>query len=317
MKHFTLKIFLSAAMIIIFISLFSQNFSGFKVFIWDNDNGFTLSNPDNGNDISYHYNVMHACSLLGFRRSSGNLDYDVVLPPANVLLNYAAVFVVNGPRSASQEMFTSTQISAMAQYLENGGCLYIEGNNIADFLVNYSGSAYRGFINNYFNNGLEFNGGTVYSGMDTIETDTTSFCHPYMFLYPANTPPDYSVDRLTPYNSSIPEPNYYQILAYDLRQKLYKSTATAYTPPETKTGKAYFFPGKTYMSTTDFSAYKYPVNRGKLVADSLENQYYRAAYLREIMKFFGLARTLVINDDAVSTPILLFEEEISRINSIL
>ncbi|HAV92932.1 TPA: hypothetical protein DCW38_07125, partial [candidate division WOR-3 bacterium] len=74
--------------------------------------------------------------------------------------------------------------------------------------------------------------------------------------------------------------------------KLYKSTATAYTPPATKA--PYYFPGKTFMQTTAFGAYSFPV-----IADSIKNQLIRAAYLRDILRFFSIGQVLVMKDDGV------------------
>ncbi len=151
------------------------------------------------------------------------------------------------------------------------------------------------FLNFYFNDSLLDDGGSNYSNIDTLFTDSNStFFNFYKFLYPALTPPDYSVDQLGNY-LGLEEPYYYSFLLFDLKEKLYRSLAPAYTPPESK--GPYYFPGKTVMQTTDFGAFSFPDKQGKYISSDTLNLLIRTAYLRDILRFFSIGLTLIIQDD--------------------
>ncbi len=286
------KIFLSVTIFLISLLLFSQNFTGVKIFVFDNDSGLKLRDPDNPDRfIGYEANLLQSFSLIGFSVDSNNLRSDYSLPQYPDILEYGAVFIVCGHRSASSNLLSSQDIITLSRYLDNGGCVYIEGNNIAEFL----NANYVDFLNQYFNNFLLNNGGSQYSYIETIFTDTVStFCRQYKFVYPSGTFPDFSIDVLGNYHG-LGEPYYFPFLVYEAKGKLYRSTATAYTPPESK--GILYFPGRTVMSTTDFSAYSYPLQGTKELPDSTKNILIRTSYLRDILKFFGIGRTLVIQDD--------------------
>ncbi|MGE3062617.1 MAG: hypothetical protein AB7T10_03190 [bacterium] len=271
----------------------AQHYENVNILIWDDDKGATFRNPDNLElFIGYEANLKKSLYKLGFEDTlKKNLRVSTTLPSWKDLVDYAAVFVVCGPRLYTDEIMTPTDLSNLRGYLENGGCLYIEGNNVAHFLTVND----KYFLNMYFNNSMSYDGGTTYTGYDTIITDSNSnFCPPYVFVYPSGTNPDYSVDGMEPYQA-IPAPYYYSVLVPGEKQgKLYKSTATAYTPPATKA--PHYFPGKTFMQTTAFGAYSYPV-RKQVLPDSIENQLIRTAYLRDILRFFSIGRVLVVKDD--------------------
>lgn len=278
--------------IAIFIFIFPQNFSNVRIFLWDNDNGLTFKDPDNPDKyIGYEENLRQSFEILGFSKDSHNLDINSTLPPINELLQYGAVFITCGPRPALTTIISQSDIDKLKEYLDSGGCLYLEGNNIADYLDRTD----KNFLNLYFNNYLLYSGGANYSYVETVYTDTTSnFCRYYEFVYPAGTAPDYSIDQLGNFYG-LGEPYYYPFLVFNAKGKLYRSTATAYTPPESKA--PYYFPGKTVMQTTDFGAYAFPYKQGKDIPDSMKNILIRTSYLRDILRFFSIGRTLVIQDD--------------------
>lgn len=271
---------------------FPQNYSNVKIFLWDNDRELTFEDPDRpGTFIGYEENFIKSFEVVGFSKYNGNLTISSLLPDLNYLLEYGALFIVCGPRSYSEEIINYEDLKKLKEYLNSGGCLYIEGNDIAHFLDLVD----RDFLNLYFNNFLLDDGGSNYSNIDTIFTDSNStFCNFYKFLYPALTPPDFSVDQLGNY-FGLGEPNYYSFLLFDLKGKLYRSTATAYTPPESK--GPYYFPGKTVMQTTDFGAFSFPVVQGKYISSDTLNLLVRTAYLRDILRFFSIGLTLIIQDD--------------------
>jgi hypothetical protein len=276
------------------LMLNAQHYKNVNILVWDNDKGATFRNPDNIEKfIGFEYNMVEALKDVGFDESvNKNLYITSTLPSWKDLVAFSAVIVICGPRPYTDEILSSTDRYNLREYLDMGGCLYIEGNNIAQFLNVKD----KDFLNNYFNNNLTYDGGTTYTGYDTIVTDTNSrFCRPYTFIYPSGTAPDISVDGMGPSDLTIGEPYYYSVLIPGEKQgKLYKSTATAYTPPATKA--PYYFPGKTFMQTTAFGAYSFPVIKQDL-ADSIENQLIRASYLRDILRFFSIGQVLVVKDD--------------------
>ncbi|MDI6699839.1 MAG: hypothetical protein QME48_01205 [bacterium] len=288
------RVFLVIIFLLFSLLLFSQNFVGIKIFVLDNDSGLKLPDPDNVQvQIGYEENLLQSFSLLGFSVDSNNLRVGYQLPSYPDILEYGAVFIVCGHRPVSPNILSSNDIENLKNYLDYGGCVYIEGNNIADFLNNYDSE----FLNQYFNNYLFYNGGSQYSYIETIFTDTLStFCRQYKFLYPAGTPPDYSIDNLGNFHG-LGEPYYFPFFVFEEKGKLYRSTATAYTPPESK--GILYFPGRTVMSTTDFSAYSCPLQGIKSIPDSTKNILMRTSYLRDILKFFGIGRTLVLDDNGL------------------
>ncbi|HAF07899.1 MAG: hypothetical protein XD76_0555 [candidate division TA06 bacterium 32_111] len=278
--------------------IISQNFDGLKVYVWDNDYGAIFYNPDNSTQlIGYEYNLLKSFSKLGFNQGT-NLFYGDTLPRRFSMLNdYAAIFIVTGhhPIAARNQMFTSSQIDSLSRYLDAGGCVYFEGNNVMEYLkINYPV-----FYGKYFNDTIV---STPYSRfIDTLITNT-SFCRDYIFAYPTHTVADSGVDYLYTKDPTIDAPYYYNVLNYDERNKLYRSTATAYTPPESKDGKYYYFRGRVFVQTVDLGAFSNGDGRlARQLPDSTKNILMRTSYLRDILRFFGLAQTLLVVDDKSDT----------------
>ena len=280
------------------IIIFSQNFDNIKVYLWDNDYGATFYNPDNPTQlIGYEYNLLKSFNKLGFTQGT-NLFYGDTLPRRYSLLNdYAAIFIVTGhhPIASRNQMFTSSQIDSLSRYLDAGGCVYFEGNNVMEFLKLY----FPVFFAKYFNDTIVSSPYSRY--IDTLITNTP-FCRNYKFAYPTHTVADSGVDYLFTKDPTIVAPYYYNVLNYDERNKLYRSTATAYTPPESKDGKYYYFLGRVFVQTVDFGALKNGDSRiARQLPDSTKNILMRTSYLKDILRFFGLAQTLLVVDDKSDT----------------
>jgi len=272
--------------------LTAQNFNGMRILLFDGDNGRTFTNPDNSQQkIGYEYNFEKAFNYLGFKTDS-NLIKSVSLPTSiSGYLQYAAVFLVMG--NGTPDNVKAADIALMKAYLDSGGCIFFEGNNVPYFLS----QNYPAFIEDYFNNYCLDNGGTGYAGYDTLVTDTTDTTDPfyrlYKFVYPAYTAVDSSVDVIGP-KLILTKIYYKSLLNYSYQGKLYKSTTSAYTPPETK---AYYFPGKTIMQSVAFGAFADPHTLPNSLPDSIDNQLIRLSYLKDILAWFGIGNTLLVKDD--------------------
>lgn len=292
------KLVLFAVLALLCLGMWAQHYTDYQVFIWDNDKNATFVNPDDLKRTGYETNIIKAFERLGFSQEGKNLKVATSLPTAEELTRYAAVFIICGNTPISTEIFTSGDISTLDEYLyKYGGAVYMEGNNVQHFL----NEKFRGFSEIFFNNAL-VDTGSEYTGYDTIVTDTaSSFTHGYTIVYPAGSDPDVGTDVFK-YDRELPEPYYYSVLVYDEKQKLYKSAASAYTPPEgtkeryIKTDdKAEPKMFKTFFSAIDMGAYAAPHRKYEQLPDSIQNQLLRASYVSDIMKWFGLARTVVVD----------------------
>ncbi|MEO0288157.1 MAG: T9SS type A sorting domain-containing protein [candidate division WOR-3 bacterium] len=285
----------------------SQTFKNIKLYLWDNDYGATFENPDRpGQYIGYEYNVAKALNFLGYITNVNLFISDTIPSRFEQLRNYQALFIVTGhyPVLSRDQMFTSQEVGLMAAYLDSGGCIYFEGNNFLEYLQHY----FRSFVYAYFNDT------TITSiparGIDTLKTDPNSnFTRDYTFTYPAYSVSDSGVDFLFTNNTGLTEPNYYKVLYFNSSNKLYRSTATAYTPPESKR----YYRGRIFLQTVDLGAFSYFSTRtSRNLPDSTKNQIARAAYLKDVLRFFGLAKTLLVVDDKTDTIATPVQRALSR-----
>lgn len=295
MKRAILSAILLAAML-----LSAQNFDDHKIYLWDNDYGAVFPNPDNTQlNIGYEYNVKKALNKIGFTDNVRLFEADTMPRSYNRLSQYAALFIVTGhyPVDYRSTMFTASEIDTLAKYLNWGGCVYFEGNNVMEYLkLNYPA-----FYSRYFNDSIEAI--TQRYAIDSLMTDpTTTFCRYYRFNYPESSVSDSGVDLLVTRDATLREPYYFKVLYFDNQSKLYKSTSTAYTPPATKDAKYYYFKGKTFVQSVDVGAFSYQTygRTERPLADSIKSQYIRMAYLKDVLRFFGLARTLIVIDDGTT-----------------
>lgn len=293
-KFLSISIFLMTCLF-----LFSQNFDDHKIYLWDNDYGAVFVNPDDDQtNIGYEYNVKKALNAIGFTDNVKLFEADTMPKKYSKLSEYAAIFIVTGhyPLGTRVPVFSLAEIDTLSKYLNWGGCVYFEGNNVMEFLkLNYPV-----FYAKYFNDTItQINPSSTIDSL--ISDPATSFCKYYKFNYPENSVSDSGVDILNTRDTILREPHYFKILYFDEQQKLYKSTATAYTPPETK-GKYYYFPGKTFVQTVDLGAFSYQTmsRTDRSFDDSIKSQYIRMAYLKDVLRFFGLSRTLVVIDDGTT-----------------
>ncbi len=264
--------------------IFAQNFENCEIYLWDNDNGHEFENPGfTGQFIGYEYNMVKSFEDLGFTESDSNYGQGIVFPSNPNEL--AAIFIVCGDRDTLENIFSIGDIDQLSAYMDGGGCLYIEGNNIADYLE----IKYQDFLLNYFNIAVT-SSGLGHSGYDTIRVDTTfNFFRSYSLVYPSGTAPDLGIDVFEAANAL--DSFYHSVLVFDPESKMYLSTAAAYTPPLPKNKEPQW---KSYLSTVDFSAFAAPHVEGQ-IADTIENLLIRTVYLRDILRLFTIGKVLIVN----------------------
>lgn len=285
------KLLLILALTSLFIlTINAQHFANYQVYIWDDDFGYQFPDPDGLEPvpIGYEQNLIKAFEGLGFDET--NLRTGTSLPVYDELITYAAVFIVMGNAIPGLPLMTWESQELLQAYLDYGGCIYLEGNNAAEFFA-LQGSS---FLAQNFNIDLE-HPGIEQSGYDTLITDPAgTFMNDYTFLFPTGTAADNGIDRVKPRDALGP-PYFYDILLYNTPDKLYKSAASAYTPPEGQKDEQVKY--KTFFSTVSLGAFSYPhEEQGKeSLPDSVENQFIRSAYVSDILRWFGLAQTLVVD----------------------
>lgn len=286
MKKITI-LFLSIAFIVIFI--FPQNFEGYKVLLWDNDAGLTFFNPDNPElKIGYEYNLIKAFEDIGVTEERKNLEIVTKLPIAEELAQFGAVFITAGHRDAGGELFSSDDFQNLSKYMENGGCVYMAGNNVTEYMHGKNPD----FLHGYFGMKL-YDPGSGQSNYDTIRVDSTfKLMRPYKLVYPAGEEPDYGVDEIKLFDDT----NEYThiVTVYDSKGKVYKSTSGCTTPYLPDKAAPHW---KSYLSAVSTGAFAAPHRKGKelQLADSTENQLIRASYMRDIMRIFSMGYFLIIN----------------------
>ncbi|MCK4523737.1 hypothetical protein KAU15_02320, partial [candidate division WOR-3 bacterium] len=280
------KFIIFLTLLIITTMIFAYDFVDCNIYLWDADGDLKLRNPDNPEYfIGYEYNFIKAFGHLGISEEDKNLTIGDKFPPSPEEIS--AMFLIFGHRSASDTILTTTDVERLKSYLEGGGCLYIEGNNAVDY---FKQSGNEWFTRDYFNIEL-ISPGDGYAYYDTIRTDTNfTFFRNYSLVYPSGTVPDWDLDVFGPAETSD---FYHSIMVYDAKQKMYLSTAAAYTPPLPKQTAEPVW--KTYLSCVDFGAYAAPHRKELQLADSTENQIIRAAYLKDILRLFSIGKILLVN----------------------
>ncbi len=276
------------------ILMFALSFEGIKVSVWDNDGDLTFFSAPDNKLIGYEPKIIEALNSIGINHDSGNLTVSSSMPDFS---KYSAVFIVCGHRHAEEILLNDKDVKAIRKYLEKGGCIYLEGNNIMEDLE----KAYQEFQHDYFNVQLK-SAGEAYSGIGYLETNTEGgITNDIDFSFPAWSEPDISVDELEPYRVCSPE-EFSIVLTVTEQSKLYKSAASAYSPPEMKSKQAF----RTYIQSTALSAMS-STNPDLIKTSELRNE-----YIRDILSFFGIGRVILI-DDGFSN-IYTINDELHRMN---
>lgn len=270
MKKTTL---LTAILLVIYSALYAQYFGNVSVIVWDNDNN-TRFMSDDGILCDYEDNIIN--SLLQIGLCNNDIKLFEQSPDWNDMKDLSAVFIIMGNREES--MFTDSDIHNLGKYLDKGGCLYIEGNNVVEYLE----SNYPDFIHYYFNVTLH-SSSQDYANCDTLEAVVSEFANGRIFAYPKNSEADLGTDALMQYRN-IDE--YYDVLRFDSDEKMYKSTAAAYSMPQKST-----MVFRTFIQTVAMSAMYSPSGISE------ESDILRMEYMKDILRFYGISRTLYIVEE--------------------
>ncbi len=259
------------------IFLLGQSYTNVKVLIWDNDMDYQYISPESQEIVDYETNFLISLNEIGFNEEMENIDIVRDLPEKKVLEEYAVIFIINGHRDADM-MIDNEDIKNLENYLKKGGCIYIEGNNIVEFLSN----DHTEFLNDYFNVIL-YSDNIGYAYCDTLNTNENSgFSHSITFAYPKGQEPDIGIDEIGPYRTDLQEPYFFDVLHYETNEKMYKSTAAAYAHPLKET-----LSYRTFIQTVNFSA----LHSSTLLEE--DGIILRTEYLKTILRFFGIGKTLI------------------------
>jgi len=266
------KLILVLTILALSLTLTAQNFNSMHILIIDNDGGSTYINSD-GDKKGYEESIIEAMRYIGFSESSNNLTVMDNIPENNAISGYSAVFIINGRDGHSPP--NPSFIKNAEKYLESGGCLYIEGEDVFEKIY----SEYPEFLEDYFN--------IVYAGdrENTIEklksNENTAFIHPIQFDYAGD---NNHIDEILPANSNVNEPYYFEILIPSENNKIYKSTSGCHTPylPD-KSDKSY----RTFYQTVNFGQLEAPAEFDVYARPDITA---RIEYLKEILRFFGIGR---------------------------
>ena len=245
-----------------------------KVFIWDNDGGATLNNPDDyAEEIGCEYHWTTTLKALGIA-----FDVSTALP-LDFYKHYNILIVING--WTREPTMGTEEINAIETFLDSyNGRVYLEGNSFAEV---YSEADPR-FLS-YFGTVLQDTGDTE-TDQDTIVGGHTGlFAKIEMPYYTEGKlrGPDTSCDLLAPDPEATGDVDLIIYFPEDtLKRKWYYSRGTAYGTPLIKDGK---------------QAYNYKTILSSLVFSATEGKDNRRLYLRRVLTFFGFSQTLVVDDD--------------------
>lgn len=274
------KTILTLTLTALTIACFSLQFSNVKVTVWDNDGELQYHSIIDNTGKGYEEELMAALNALGISCENGNMD---IISEIDNLNKTSVLFIVLGHRSTDDISISNKNIKEIAKFLDKGGCLYIEGNNAVEYLER----EYPEFLHRYFN--VTLAGNTLsYAGISRVSsTESNSITDLIEFSYPAMTEPDLFTDEIGIFDYRIPDNSTRTILISDSEDKLYKSAASAYTPPEMK-GNGQF---RTIIQTIAFGGLN--SNDG---VDSTGAEL-RIQYLRDILGYFGIGHFLILASD--------------------
>lgn len=277
-----------------FIILSALTFEGVKVSVWDNDGDLTFFSAPDNQLIGYEHKIVEALNAIGISNDAGNLSVSAYRPDFK---KYSAVFIVCGHRNANEMLLNDKDIKEIRKYLDKGGCVYLEGNSIVEYLE----MTYPEFLHEYFNVQLR-SAGDAYSGIGYLKTNTEGgITNDIDFTFPAWSEPDISVDELEAFEICSPD-EFSIVLTVAEQGKLYKSAASAYSPPEMKSKQAF----RTYIQSTALSAMS-STNPSLINSSELRNE-----YVRDILSFFGIGRVILVNDGYGD--LHMIKDELRRMN---
>lgn len=251
-----------------------RNTDGFKVYVWDNSAGIVFFDDETGAYVGFADYLIQGL----FNIVNPQVDTIVmgdILPPLEELLTFDALFVVNGTREGSLMSIEDAQ--KIEQYFGAGGNVYIEGNNIVEFLHNYYPPLLDSFRVLY--------GGNTFEPFYQIQGMIGTFTEGEAFFYFPDISLITSIDRLTPIGTA-------ENILQTTDGKAYICRGVAYSYSAEKSGKS--IKKTSIINALNLSAFK-KINQ-EVISQDLRDE-----MIKKILGFMGLGRILVV-DYASSEP---------------
>ncbi len=254
----------------------AQYYDNVSILFWDNDNGAEYYSTSQQIYCDYSDNILTALNDIGIDDSKISIIQDS--PDKENIMDVSVIFIIMGSRN--DQLLNDYDIKMLSKYLDKGGCIYIEGNNAVEYLE----SNYPEFLHDYFNVTL-MESTEGYTDCDTLETLESEFTEKQIFSYPGESDAALSIDVISEWKDTD-EPSFFNVLCYNENDKLYKSTAAAYTPPE-KAEK----PFCTFIQSVSLSAME------SADGNAVNSGLMRVEYLKNILKYFGVNRILYVTEN--------------------
>jgi len=239
----------------------------YLIFLWDNDRGETVLDDELQIVVGLEEYLLQSLSY-NLNNFNDTLISDAILPPLEQLLQYDALFVVNGTNGTPMD---SGDLVKIDSFICSGKSIYIEGENIAEFLS----WAYPQILDSFH---VEFDGNTYLPFQSIIGTDS-SFASGENFLYFQDPSLFSSCDILQPFPPSV------SILVSPISTKAYVCRTAGYSYTAEKKSKSINF--ARIISTINFTALKSLEQGGSIDT--------RNEFMKKILSYMGFGRTLVVD----------------------
>ncbi len=245
----------------------------YAVFLWDNDSGYTFYDSDLGVNVGYQ---LYLYDALNYNLSvfGDTLIENDTLPELSQLRNYDAIFIVNGPRKVN--IISLPDLNNIESYMGSGGDVYMEGNNIAEFL-HFNHPA---LLDSFY---AEYSGSTVGTPVGYIYGYQNTFTEGEEFSYFTDAGMNYDVDII---GAIFPA----DTILVSSDQKAYVCRATAYSYSAEKSGLR-----TSIISSINISGFKkrYPYQNSFRL---------RREFVRKVLAYMGISRILYINRENYGEP---------------
>ena len=251
---------------------------GYGIFVWDNTYGQRFFDPDSGDSVTFVSYVEIAFNELGI----DSYVISQMLPDINGLQNYPLLMVLNG---YSQDfIMDSTQIATILDYIGQGGSVYMEGVNIAEFLSWY----YPALLDTFH----AYFGGNTWTSIYQVSGVESTFTEGEVFGYYSDTLVTSGMDVVLAMSDADSV-----LISLDSSKALVsRGVGFVFGAFKDTVGR-----GATMISSICFSALN-------SLDSAFTSQQIRDEFMNRILAFFGMAKILVV--DAAPSEINRFYEDI-------
>ncbi len=240
---------------------------GFKIYVWDNSTGTVFFDDEIGAYVGFAAYLTQGLSNI-LDPVIDTIFISDILPQIEELLTYDALFVINGTREGNIMNIEDAQ--KIEQYFGAGGNVYIEGNNIVEFLQEFYPPLLDSFRVLY--------GGNTFEPFYLIQGKEGTFTEGEEFFYFPDLSLITSMDRLEPVGTG-------QNILQTIDGKAYVCRATAYSYSAEKSKS---IKKNSIISSLNLSALK------KINPEAI-SQDLREEMVKKILGFMGLGRILVVD----------------------